>query len=446
MERLAVSKSELQEGSVNISGFKHSLVPILAGAALLDGKLTLKNCPRLEDCLVMTKILDELGAQSKFEADTLEIDCSKLQTHAIKEELSSRIHGSIYLLPAILARSGFCQIGSSGGCPIGDGESGKRPVEHILSLLKQFGARLEQTGPEISVACNKLQACKTDISDFACNGVADGGPLLSGATKTAILLAARAAGTSVIKNPLLKAETIDLLNFLGKAGLSYDLKPGELEISGTEKLCSVEYELPSDLIEIITFISLSVSQHKTIRMNTNSAVRVSEGLKAEFDLLQNLGVSLRWNDNELICEPQERISGNQDLQVSNNSIYSDSHPFFSFILLHAETPSRIQDLVWLHRTDYLRCLQAFGYQIYEDKGSIKIVPHSVDHISACNVTVSDVRSAAVAMLAALRAPGRTIIENTQHLHRGYVGFADKLKSLGASVEFLNSSDLDTAYH
>ncbi len=50
------------------------------------------------------------------------------------------------------------------------------------------------------------------------------------------------------------------------------------------------------------------------------------------------------------------------------------------------------------------------------------------------LVATDLRAAAGLVLAALAAPGRTVLQEMSHLHRGYERLGEKLRQLGANIE------------
>src|SRR3712207_4816870 len=58
----------------------------------------------------------------------------------------------------------------------------------------------------------------------------------------------------------------------------------------------------------------------------------------------------------------------------------------------------------------------------------------VDHFSSAEVMASDLRAGASLVLAALKAPGKSIVNRIYHVDRGYENLEIKLQSLGANIE------------
>ena len=65
-------------GEITVSGAKNSALPLIASTILSKTPVTINNMPRVADIKTMLKLLNNLGAESSFEANRLEIDAGKL--------------------------------------------------------------------------------------------------------------------------------------------------------------------------------------------------------------------------------------------------------------------------------------------------------------------------------------------------------------------------------
>jgi UDP-N-acetylglucosamine 1-carboxyvinyltransferase len=436
MNKLRVKGGHYQSGNVDIAGFKHSLVTILCASALVDGVLTIRNVPNIEDTFVLKEIFSSLGAKVGLEGQTLRIDSADLQSKPIPEILSNRIHGSIYLIPTLIGRFGSINIGSIGGCPIGDiDRKGLRPIEHIVRTLGKFGVRFENISGRLIGVCNGLKEATINVQEFSLESSARTGPLLSGTTKTALLAAATIEGTSIIENPYRKAEVLELIEFLRQTGVSIVDRGNRLIVKGRSRLKSTEYTIGSDLMEIMTFIAYSVYLNRPISMNVTSSEWVKSSLQNELTLLDLMGVKLEWQKTQILVKSPQFIEG-IDIEVLPDLIYSDSHPFFTLMLLKANAPSQIVERIWKDRFAYASELIALGACLEIERGKVLITPCKKPLKAEKEIKATDLRGAAVLLLAAMGAEGETIIGGTDHLQRGYSDLYVKLQQLGVQIDCL----------
>ena len=68
-----------------------------------------------------------------------------------------------------------------------------------------------------------------------------------------------------------------------------------------------------------------------------------------------------------------------------------------------------------------------GVKIY---GPAKLKP--------ANFTITDLRAGASATIAALTAPGKSVIDGVEYIERGYEKLAERLWSLGANIEYIKT--------
>jgi UDP-N-acetylglucosamine 1-carboxyvinyltransferase len=62
-----------------------------------------------------------------------------------------------------------------------------------------------------------------------------------------------------------------------------------------------------------------------------------------------------------------------------------------------------------------------------------VMLHGVRRLSGAPVQASDIRSGAALVIAGLVADGTTTVSRAHHVDRGYAGFAEALRELGADV-------------
>ena len=102
------------------------------------------------------------------------------------------------------------------------------------------------------------------------------------------------------------------------------------------------------------------------------------------------------------------------------------------VLALARGRSRVRDRVFPSRLVHVGELNRLGACIEARDGTALI--KGVEHLSATHVTASDLRASAALVLAGLAAEGETILHHVHHLDRGYEQLDQKLLHLGAAVQ------------
>jgi len=261
------------------------------------------------------------------------------------------------------------------------------------------------------------------------------GPLISGATKTAILAALFVErGVTTIRNPYQKPDVTELLGFISSAGYSVKNDGGSIRISRSpKKVNAVNYEIMDDISTIMSYISLALYHDLKIRIRIKYPDKVKMGLQSEFSLLGKMGALFEWSENALII-PDNQVLRAVNIKVTSVGIYSDHQPFFALLLSKPSEPSEIIEMVWSNRFEYSEELNKLSESLVyaTEQNKLKINPGSLIK-SEQQLTASELRGAAVLLIAALGVPGKTNISGIEHLERGYFNFLDELRAIGAEI-------------
>lgn len=422
-------------GAVHIAGFKHALVSVLAGAVAVGETVQLVNVPDVEDTRVLVEAIRCCGGQARHDraAGTLDLDLRELSGTELPPALSSRVHGTLYLVPGLLARCGQVRAAGFGGCRIGPAAGGERPLRHVVDVLERFGARVRLTGDELVAAADPLVAAEIDLREFMADPAAMTGPLYSGATKTAILAAAGAQGRTVLRYPYPKPDVTELVTSLVAAGLRVEHTAETLTIHGTgRRRACYRHRLPADVLEALTFLTAALYVSGELRLSGVAAGDLA-GMAAERDVLAAMGVRLDWTPaGELVATARSRPLRSRDLVVASRGVFSDAQPFLTLLLTGADGPARVRDTVWESRFQYAAELVRMGADISVAPGEALVRPRRPARGGA-TLTARDVRGAAVLVLAALGVDGVTTIHGVEHLARGYDDLFGKLAAVGADI-------------
>lgn len=435
---LEISKSKLYSNKIKINGYKHAAITVLCASLAIDNKINLYNAPNIKDTKVMVDIIQSLGGSIKSSNNVLSIEHTNLNSYSIPQELNKLIHGSIYLLPVVLGKMQKVNIGMSGGCQIGDiNMNGNRPYKHMIKVLERFGANFIIRKNMIKGYCNQYHGCEIDIMEFSSKDNVLSGPLCSGATKTAILASLFVeSGEVIIKNPYLKPDVTELLEFIKTSGFDVKWDKNTIIIGGKNTALDsdiIDHYLISDVSEIITYIALSVYTETPILLNNITVNKVKSALAPELKYLDKMNIKLHWEENTLKILSAQNIN-NVDIEIDCMSIYSDSQPFIALILTKAKNISEIRDNVWVNRFSYANELRKLGlmYKVEENK----LIIHPSNTINGAILNATDLRCAAVLLISALSTPGTTKLYGYEHLERGYENFIGTLTTLGANINII----------
>ncbi|MFJ4656824.1 hypothetical protein ACIP5Y_36645 [Nocardia sp. NPDC088792] len=438
-DTLIVQGGRPLHGEVRVAGFKHALVTVIGAALVGRAPIAIRNCPEIEDTRVLAEVLRRAGGRVTHGTGTLDLDLGELRDLPLDPLLTARIHGTAYLLPGLLARFGRVELPPTGGCRIGDRPAGGRPVEQYLRVLTRFGAHGEISADgTLSVTADRLTGCELDLREFMADPVLLSGPLYSGATKTAILAAAAAQGTTRLHYPYPKPDVTELVRVLSRLGWTITRPgPAELVIEGRPdrgETRPVEHTLISDLIEVVTWATAAVLTGGSIRLTGLTGAALSTGLAPEIAVARDLGLYWEPDGADAVVIRPHQPSRPVDVTVASHGIYSDSQPFLMLLATAAPGVSHIRETVWQQRFAHAGELNRLGTRIEVSGAMARITGDHPPVRGADRLTATDLRGAAALLLGALRARGTTRITGTGHLVRGYRDLVGDLRRLGARIE------------
>lgn len=413
MKSISIKKTQL-EGVIQLSGAKNSALRLLAASILTDEPIKLSNYPsQLLDAQVHVDMLAALGKTSRLIADDeiLITESSQLQTRLQWDGRS--IRNTLLILGALTARFGQGSVPLPGGCKLGE-----RKYDLHVMLLERLGARVWEDG-EYLCAEAKGGLTGTDIHL----------PMRStGATENAILAGSLAKGTTRIWNPHIRPEILDLIALLRKMGAKVTVHGQEhIEIQGVEGLHGAEHRVIADNMEAITWLAAAVI--------TGGDIEIQDFPYADLEVvlahLKAAGAMLYQGDNSLIvrsgtCYPIEISTG------PHPGINSDVQPILAAWAAKARGESRIIDLRFPGRYGYAEEMAKMGLA-YDVQGDMLKIQGNGGQLHSAEVRALDLRAGAALALCGLAAEGETIIHDAWQIGRGYVNFAEKLRSLGAHV-------------
>ncbi|MEJ7602649.1 MAG: hypothetical protein WKG01_32460 [Kofleriaceae bacterium] len=417
--------------TITLHGHKHSAVPILAASLAAEGVVELERVPHLQDTLLMLEIMRAGGARATLRDERATIDPDGFSRPDVPPELSRPIHGSLYCVPAVLGRVGAVEFATSGGCAIGPSRiAGQRPSHHVVDVLRRLGASVETSDGGIRAKLRRFTGGAIDVDAYSSGSGVRVGPLLSGATKTALIAAAFTRNaTTTIERPYRKLDVCELARFVGALGHEVTVGDDAIVVApGCARVHTTTFDIPPDLSELMTLVAGSVHLQVPLRVLAWRLSELRHALGSELDALAAMGVSLRWDDDGVDIDPPSSVAA-IDIDVTPDGIYSDHQPFFALMLLRARGRSRIRDRVWTERFAYADELARMGARVERNGNVLTLMPsrlHATQTLSS-----SDLRSAAVLALAAAGSGAVTRIDGAGHLQRGYVDFTKLLEALGA---------------
>ncbi len=439
---ILIKKSKLNNSNININGYKHAAVSLIALATAYNNDYEFENIPDIEDTYMLINILKSIGKNVTYKNKKLRIYKSKINSFIIPNKFSEKIHGSIYLIPAILGVKKRVVICKSGGCQIGNFKTdSSRPVHHMIDVMSKFGAKFNKLdNGDILGNLKEYKHTSIDIMDYSDEKDKLTGPCVSGATKTALLCSLNVNyGITYIHNPYLKPDVTELLTVMKKLGFEVLIKDNCIIIKPPlkKRRSVIKHDVISDITEIITYISLAVYCKIQLTLNNISTNRVFKGLKSELIYLEEMGIKLKFYNDKIIIPVVNNVKS-INIDVFSTGIYSDSQPFFALMLLRADNKSIIREHVWKNRFKYALQMNKLGLNLTISENELLIIPGLP--VLGGTLVATDLRAAAVLIIFALMCEEEVKIIGISHLKRGYSNLFDNLRKIGVIFQLCDKDE------
>lgn len=409
------------KGNVKISGAKNSALPIMAASILSTEEVTLHNIPDLGDVRTMIDILHSTGFKVVFNDSTLKIEATGDLNNNIPYELVSKMRASFNVLGPLAIVIGKATVALPGGCSIG-----VRPVDFHIEGLRKMGFKVWQEHG--FVTAERPRKTPNTISIYLKY------PSV-GTTEHLMTTAALLHGTkTILNNVALEPEIVDLQRFLNSMGAKITgAGTSTIVIEGVKKLHKTNYSIIPDRIEAGTFIIAMIASKGEGRIKNI----VPEHLESLFNKLDEMGARFKIDERCGECtvfsnEPKSMKSVKVEVEPYPG-FPTDLQPQIMTLLSLVNGKSVIVENVFESRFLHVDELKRMGAQI-DVRGKTALIDGGV-RFTGAPVQATDIRASAALLIAAMCAEGVSVINNIEHIFRGYENVLDKFKALGAKIEY-----------
>lgn len=414
MDKLQITGGRPLEGEVRISGAKNATLPILAGAMLAEGPVTIANVPHLQDVTTMIGLLGRMGVSVTVdERMRIEVDATAIRECFAPYDMVKTMRASILVLGPLLARFGKADVSLPGGCAIG-----ARPVNIHVAGLQAMGADIRIENGYIKARADRLKGARLVLDTVTVTG-----------TENLMMAATLADGETVIENAAREPEVVDLANFLIAMGARIQgAGTDRIVIQGVKSLHGCDYTVLPDRIEAGTYLVAGAI--------TRGIVRTRNVCPAHLDAvllkLQAAGATVGQGDDWIEVDMRGRRPLAVDVRTAPYPAFpTDMQAQFAALDCVADGVGTIIETVFENRFMHLLEMRRMGAEIRLE-GNTAIIK-GVDRLTAAPVMATDLRASASLVLAGLVAEGRTEIERIYHIDRGYESIEEKFASLGAQI-------------
>src|SRR3990170_2650179 len=412
MDRLLVAGGRRLEGTVRVAGAKNSALKLMAAVLLAEGRSTIRNVPRIQDCLTMADVLEHLGAGVAWRGDGLIVDTTHVRPLETPYDLVSQMRASILVLGPLLARFGTARVAMPGGCNIGS-----RKIDLHIRGLEKMGARFRS---EHGVLVGETAGLRGAVVNLDFPSV--------GATENVLMAAVAARGTTVIENAAREPELADLAMLLIEMGARIEgVGTPTIEIEGVDTFRPGDHTVIPDRVEAGTYAIAACATRGHV---------VLEGARADhmdlvFAKLADAGADVLATGDGVAISMDRRPRAVDLVTLPYPGFPTDLQPQIMALLAAADGTSIVTENVFESRYMFVDELNRMGADI-RTEGQHAVI-RGVERLSSAPVRALDLRAGAALILAALGADGLTEVADVGHVDRGYEDIDSKLSALGAEV-------------
>jgi len=424
-------------GSITPQGAKNEALQVICAVLLTSEKITISNIPDIRDVNKLIFILTELGVKTEktgkgtftFQAD--EINMSYLESSEFKRDGGS-LRGSIMIVGPLLARFGKGYIPRPGGDKIG-----RRRLDTHFEGFINLGAKFRYNKDEFfyGVEAEKLTGTYMLLDEASVTGTAN------------ILMASvLAEGETTIYNAACEPYIQQLSKMLISMGAKIEgIGSNKLIIQGVSSLKGCEHRVLPDMIEIGSWIGMAVM--------TKSELTIKEVSWDNLGMIPNvfrkLGINLEKRGDDIFIPAQNSYSIQNYIDDSILTISDAPWPGFTpdllSIVLVVATQAKgsllIHQKMFESRLFFVDKLIDMGAKIIlcDPHRATVIGLNHESNLRATTMSSPDIRAGVSLLIAALSAEGTSTIHNIEQIDRGYENIDERLRSIGAKIERIESA-------
>ena len=402
------------DGEVVISGAKNAVLPLQAAALLADGKMTIKNVPRLKDVATLAKLIEGMGVTVKTDKNNnITTDTTTIKNQVAPYELVRTMRASILVLGPLVARYGYAEVSLPGGCAIGS-----RPVNIHLTGLEAMGVEITVDEGFIRARADRLKGATIVMEAVTVTG-----------TENLLMAAVLAEGTTILENAAREPEVVDLADCLNQMGAKISgAGTNTITVQGVKKLKGIEYSVLPDRIETGTYLAAAAITGGRVKC-VNAAPHTLDAVMQKF---REAGASVDVGDDWIEVDMRGRKLKAVDIRTEPHPGFpTDMQAQFMAMNCVSEGIGVVVENIFENRMMHVAELMRMGANIRLE-GNTAIVA-GMPSLRGAPVMATDLRASACLILAGLAAKGMTIVDRIYHTDRGYEKIEEKLTKIGAKI-------------
>ena len=243
------------------------------------------------------------------------------------------------------------------------------------------------------------------------------------------LAAALAQGETTLRGAAREPEIEDLAAFLNRCGGRVQgAGTGTVRVQGVRRLHGCSFAPLPDRITAATFACACAAAGGRVEL-AGCAPRLYAPV---LEILEQMGCGIvRRSDAAVITRFGRLYGPGRVFTGAYPALATDAAPLLAAVLLCAEGPGSIEDVIFERRFGCAAGFAALGGRVRVEGRTLYAEPGGT--LQGTVLEAPDLRGGAALVIAALAAQGSSRITHTEFIDRGYADFAQKLTALGGQI-------------
>lgn len=423
-------------GTIATNTSKNGAMGLLAAALLNRGRTVLHGIPKIEEVHRMIELLESLGVPIRWTGENSitvgpirDLDLAHMNAAA-----AGQMRSSLMLIGPLIHHASHFTLPHSGGCKMG-----QRTIAAHRYGLEELGVKIKTKETEYEISSARLHPADLVLYEAS-----------DTAAENLLLAAALIPGVTTIRFAPPNYQVQEVCFFLEALGVTIEgVGTTTLRVHGVATIDrDLDYWNSEDPIEAMMFIAAAITTHSTL---TVTRVPI-DFLALELYKLEKMGLHAhqtkpyvakngRTRLVDVTLKPSRlRAPADKLHALPYPGINTDNLPFFVPIATQAAGTTLIHDWMWENRAIYFTELNNLGAHITLADPHRVFIQGPTPLRAAQIVCPPALRPAMIILIAMLAAEGTSVLRNVYSINRGYEEIAQRLNSIGASIEVLKEHE------
>ena len=429
MAKLVLKGGIALSGVLSVSGNKNALLPMICGSLLTRDPIKLTNVPSITDGVKIANFFRELGS-------TVEDDVANSEMcihHALELDripsasLPTGIRSSVLLIAPLLHLTGKFEFNQDAkGCALG-----VREIDPHLNIVSEFGCNVSYDGANCIIS--KPNSFRNADIWLDYQSVT--------ATETFVMMAVLVPGISRLTNAASEPHVKYFCKYLESMGAKIKgIGTSVIEVEGVQSLRGTNFRVPDDHHEAATYAAIGAATGGVLKINTH----IVNEMDLIFRQFRKVGLNVTVTKNSIITGPSNFQVEKSFSPELITKVEAAPWPYFPADILPQLIGASIQadqeimfwNKVYEGALFWSSELLKFGVRAHLSDPHRLLLTRNQSLRPAAVEAPYIIRVVLGLLIAALQIEGTSEIFNADPIRRAHPDFIEKLKSIGAEIEWV----------